>query len=280
MVVQKSTCKKFWRWVNYFSIVFFSLNSLSIPSQLKTYKTLSFQQGYDDFQIDHYGFIYQINSDDLIKRNGKGEELYRYSNKFLGEITQLDVSNPLRPLLFYADQGVIAVLDNTLSQQKHIISLNQIGLYQAKCIANSNFDNGIWLFDIDVNEIIKINTHSEITYRSGNLSVILEKMTGPVLKLIEKNKKLYAITKNEIFILDQFGALLKTTPVSASNGLILNENNLLCYDGLFLKLYDILNFKTDTLEKLDKFFKITGYSDQIMGLSKNRKELFFMRFLK
>ncbi len=280
MVVQKSTCKKFWRWVNYFSIVFFSLNSLSIPSQLKTYKTLSFQQGYDDFQIDHYGFIYQINSDDLIKRNGKGEELYRYSNKFLGEITQLDVSNPLRPLLFYADQGVIAVLDNTLSQQKHIISLNQIGLYQAQCIANSNFDNGIWLFDIDVNEIIKINTHSEITYRSGNLSVILEKMTGPVLKLIEKNKKLYAITKNEIFILDQFGALLKTTPVSASNGLILNENNLLCYDGLFLKLYDILNFKTDTLEKLDKFFKITGYSDQIMGLSKNRKELFFMRFLK
>lgn len=280
MVVQKSTCKKFWRWVNYFSIVFFSLNSLSIPSQLKTYKTLSFQQGYDDFQIDHYGFIYQINSDDLIKRNGKGEELYRYSNKFLGEITQLDVSNPLRPLLFYSDQGVIAVLDNTLSQQKHIISLNQIGLYQAQCIANSNFDNGIWLFDIDVNEIIKINTHSEITYRSGNLSVILEKMTGPVLKLIEKNKKLYAITKNEIFILDQFGALLKTTPVSASNGLILNENNLLCYDGLFLKLYDILNFKTDTLEKLDKFFKITGYSDQIMGLSKNRKELFFMRFLK
>lgn len=280
MVVQKSTCKKFWRWVNCFSIVFFSLNSLSIPSQLKTYKTLSFQQGYDDFQIDHYGFIYQINSDDLIKRNGKGEELYRYSNKLLGEITQLDVSNPLRPLLFYSDQGVIAVLDNTLSQQKHIISLNQIGLYQAKCIANSNFDNGIWLFDIDVNEIIKINTHSEITYRSGNLSVILEKMTGPVLKLIEKNKKLYAITKNEIFILDQFGALLKTTPVSASNGLILNENNLLCYDGLFLKLYDILNFKTDTLEKLDKFFKITGYSDQIMGLSKNRKELFFMRFLK
>jgi len=280
LVVQKSTCKKFWRWVNYFSIVFFSLNSLSIPSQLKTYKTLSFQQGYDDFQIDHYGFIYQINSDDLIKRNGKGEELYRYSNKFLGEITQLDVSNPLRPLLFYSDQGVIAVLDNTLSQQKHIISLNQIGLYQAQCIANSNFDNGIWLFDIDVNEIIKINTHSEITYRSGNLSVILEKMTGPVLKLIEKNKKLYAITKNEIFILDQFGALLKTTPVSASNGLILNENNLLCYDGLFLKLYDILNFKTDTLEKLDKFFKITGYSDQIMGLSKNRKELFFMRFLK
>lgn len=280
MVTQKYICKKFWRWVNCLSIAFFSLNSLSITSQLKTFERLYFQQGYDDFQIDHYGYIYQINSDNLIKRNNKGEELYSYSNKLLGDISQLDVSNPLRPLLFYSDQGVIAVLDNTLSQQKHIISLNEIGLYQAKCIANSNFDNGIWLFDIDVNEIVKINNHSEITYRSGNLSVILEKMSGPVLRLIEKNKRLYAITKNEIFIIDQFGALLKTIPISASKGLIIKENNLLCYDGLFLKLYEILNFKTDTIKKSDKFFKITGYSDQIMGLSKNRKDLFFMRFLR
>lgn len=280
MVIQKSTCKKFWRWVNYLSITVFTLNSYSITSQLKTYETLYFQGGYDDFQVDHYGYIYQINSDNLFKRNNKGEELYSYSNKLLGDITQLDVSNPLRPLLFYLDQGVIAVLDNTLSQQKQIISLNEIGLYQAKCIANSNFDNGIWLFDVDVNEIIKINTHSEITYRSGNLSVILEKMTGPVVKLLEKNKRLYAITKNEIFIIDQFGTLLKTIPVSASNGLIVKENHLLCYDGFFLKLYDILNFKTDTIKKSEKFFKITGYSDKIMGLSKNRKELFFMHFLK
>ena len=266
--------------VNYLSIICFSLNSISIQSQLKNFKSLYFQEGFDDFQIDHYGFIYKINSDNLVKLNNKGEKLYRYSNKLLGDISQLDVSNPLRPLVFYSDQGVIAVLDNTLSQQKHIISLNEIGLYQAKCIANSNFDNGIWLFDIDVNEIIKINTLSEITYRSGNLSVILEKMTGPVLSLLEKNKRLYAITKNEIFILDQFGSHLKTIPVSASCGLIVKENNLLCYDGFFLKLYEILNFQTDTIKESNEFFKITGYSDKIIGISKDKKELFYLDFLK
>ena len=280
MVIQKSIFKKFWKLVNYLSIICFSLNSISIQSQLKNFKSLYFQEGFDDFQIDHYGFIYKINSDNLVKLNNKGEKLYRYSNKLLGDISQLDVSNPLRPLVFYSDQGVIAVLDNTLSQQKHIISLNEIGLYQAKCIANSNFDNGIWLFDIDVNEIIKINTLSEITYRSGNLSVILEKMTGPVLSLLEKNKRLYAITKNEIFILDQFGSHLKTIPVSASCGLIVKENNLLCYDGFFLKLYEILNFQTDTIKESNEFFKITGYSDKIIGISKDKKELFYLDFLK
>ena len=68
----------------------------------------------------------------------------------------------------------IAVLDNTLYQQKQIISLNEIGLYQANSIANSNFDNGIWLFDVDVNEIIKINASAVVTYRSGNLAVICQ----------------------------------------------------------------------------------------------------------
>ena len=48
--------------------------------------------------------------------------------------------------------GVICVLDNTLSQQEKNIDLNSLSLYQTNCIANSNFDNGIWLFDVDINE--------------------------------------------------------------------------------------------------------------------------------
>ena len=58
--------------------------------------------------------------------------------------------------------GVICVLDNTLSQQEKNIDLNSLSLYQTNCIANSNFDNGIWLFDVDINEIIKVDIHSNI----------------------------------------------------------------------------------------------------------------------
>ena len=144
-------------------------------------------------EIDQYGFIYHINKDNLIKFNLKGVPLYNYSNKLLGNITQLDISNPLRPLLFYKDQGIILALDNTLSLQKSEISLNELALYQTSCISNSNFDNGIWLYDIDVNEIVKINHQAEVVFKSGNLSVILPNMQFPVLKLFEKNKKLYVV---------------------------------------------------------------------------------------
>jgi hypothetical protein len=238
---------------------------------------ISFKEEITDIQIDHYGYIYQLKYDNLLKLNSRGEIIYSYSNKLLGDISQIDVTNPLRPLLFYKDQGIVTVLDNTLSQQKQEISLNEIGLYQAKCIANSNFDNGIWLYDIDINEIIKIDHLSNIIYRSGNLSVILDKMSSPVISLYEKNKRLYAITKNKVYVLDQFGSLIKTVNISASNGLIVNENNLVCYDGAFITIYESLNFKTDTIHQNHDFIKISGYTNQLIGLSKNLKDIFLMQ---
>ena len=263
----------FWKSIQIISVITLIFYCNSIYSQLNTIKKIEIKEGFDDVKIDHHGYIYQVQNDNLIKRDHNGKEIYRYSNKLLGQISQIDISNPLRPLLFYKDQGIIAVLDNTLSQQKHTISLNEIGLYQAKCIANSNFDNGIWLYDIDINEIIKINSFSQISYRSGNLSVLLDKMSSSVVRLIEKNRKLYAITENEIFILDQFGTLIKTIPISASNGFLIDDKVIICYDGQYIKTHEILNFKTDTIKKSNDFLKIIGYPNQIIGISKNYREL-------
>lgn len=272
-----NTLKKYWKLKVSFSFILTILIFQFSFAQFKILNKISFKEGITDIQIDHYGFIYQLNYDNLLKLNSKGEIIYSYSNKLLGDISQIDVTNPLRPLLFYKDQGIITVLDNTLSQQKQEISLNEIGLYQAKCIANSNFDNGIWLYDIDINEIIKIDHLSNIIYRSGNLSVILDKMSSPVISLYEKNKKLYAITKNKVYVLDQFGSLIKTVTISASNGLIVNENNLVCYDGAFITIYESFKFKTDTIHQKHDFIKISGYTNQLIGLSKNQKDIFLMQ---
>ena len=156
---------KYYRLTILFSFFILFINSSNTFSQNIKESTFRFFKSVQLSEIDQYGFIYNIEKDNLIKYDSKGEILYNYSNKLLGDITQIDISNPLRPLLFYKDQGVILALDNTLSQQKSQISLNELGLYQTNCISNSNFDNGIWLYDLDVNEIIKINYYSEIGYK-------------------------------------------------------------------------------------------------------------------
>ena len=146
---------RYWQWkivIKLFVLllIFNTSNAQNINEKL--FKLFSKSE---KIELDQYGFIYHINKDNLVKFNKEGVPLYNYSNKLLGNITQLDISNPLRPLLFYKDQGIILALDNTLSLQKSEISLNELGLYQTSCISNSNFDNGIWLYDIDVNEVVK-----------------------------------------------------------------------------------------------------------------------------
>lgn len=254
------------------ALLLLGISNNALSQQSSKYKLLEVPKN-NQIEIDQYGYFYIIDQDNLIKYDSEGHTLYHYSNKLLGNIDQIDISNPLRPLLFYKDQGLIIVLDNTLSQQKEPISLNELGLYQTNCIANSNFDNGIWLYDIDVNEIIKINHLSEVNYRSGNLSVLIPNMEFPILNLKEKNRKLYVVTRNKIFVMDQFGSLLSVITLSAEKGLIIKEKNIITYDGNAICQFDILDFKIDTLLKTKEYFKIMKLENNIVAVSKNRSRI-------
>ncbi len=254
------------------ALLLLGISNNALSQQSSKYKLLEVPKN-NQIEIDQYGYFYIIDQDNLIKYDSEGHTLYHYSNKLLGNIDQIDISNPLRPLLFYKDQGLIIVLDNTLSQQKEPISLNELGLYQTSCIANSNFDNGIWLYDIDVNEIIKINHLSQVNYRSGNLSVLIPNMEFPILNLKEKNRKLYVVTRNKIFVMDQFGSLLSVITLSAEKGLIIKEKNIITYDGNAICQFDILDFKIDTLLKTKEYFKIMKLENNIVAVSKNRSRI-------
>jgi hypothetical protein len=254
------------------ALLLLGISNNALSQQSSKYKLLEVPKN-NQIEIDQYGYFYIIDQDNLIKYDSEGHTLYHFSNKLLGNIDQIDISNPLRPLLFYKDQGLIIVLDNTLSQQKEPISLNELGLYQTSCIANSNFDNGIWLYDIDVNEIIKINHLSEVNYRSGNLSVLIPNMEFPILNLKEKNRKLYVVTRNKIFVMDQFGSLLSVITLSAEKGLIIKEKNIITYDGNAICQFDILDFKIDTLLKTKEYFKIMKLENNIVAVSKNRSRI-------
>ena len=258
-------------------ILFILFNHLVFFSQ-KISKEITLNYQIDGFNIDRYGYIYEMSYDNLFKKNKNDEILYSYSNKNLGKISEIDVSNPLRPLLLYKDMGVICVLDNTLSQQEKNIDLNSLSLYQTNSIANSNFDNGIWLFDVDMNEIIKIDVHSNITYRSGNLAVILPKFEGPIIKMQEYNKHLFAFTKNQIFEFDQFGSLLHTIPASASMGFIYDDDNYILYDGAHFLKYFKLDFKIDTLMENNSYIKVVGEFNEIVGLHKDLTKIQFLEF--
>ena len=68
----------FWKSIKIITLIFYCN---SIYSQLNTIEKIEFKEGFDDVKIDHHGYIYQVQNDNLIKRNHSGKEIYRYSNK-------------------------------------------------------------------------------------------------------------------------------------------------------------------------------------------------------
>ena len=56
------------------------------------------------------GYVYDLNT--IIKYSPNGDSIGTYSNNRLGNITSIDVTNPYKILVFYADYSIIVFLDN------------------------------------------------------------------------------------------------------------------------------------------------------------------------
>ena len=93
------------------ALLLLGISNNALSQQSSKYKLLEVPKN-NQIEVDQYGYFYIIDQDNLIKYDSEGHTLYHYSNKLLGNIDQIDISNPLRPLLFYKDQGLIIVLDN------------------------------------------------------------------------------------------------------------------------------------------------------------------------
>lgn len=67
--------------------------------------------------VDNFGNLFVVTpQNELLKFNNTGKLLWNYSNRTYGEIKLLDVTDPLRVILYYADFQQIVVLNNNLSE--------------------------------------------------------------------------------------------------------------------------------------------------------------------
>jgi hypothetical protein len=208
--------------------------------------------------FDNQGFQYIISSNEIYKLNDLGDTLFRYSSNLYGNISKLDVSNPLRPLIYYSESQKIIITDNTLSkQQLQIINLDEIDLYQTVTIANSSFDNGIWIYDQSNFQLIKINTFLKKTLETGNLMQLLAMDNFSPTRIQEANGLLYLeCVNNGILVFDMYGTFYKNLGlVNVKHWNIENDN-----------LFFITNTEVSTMHLKTKEITIITKSEVITEL--------------
>jgi hypothetical protein len=165
------------------------------------------------FTTDNLENIYTTRKHELKKFRPDGSLWLRFSNISLGDISFVDVTNPLKILVFYKDFSRIQFLDNMLSERSPVIQLQGLGFDQTVATCTS-FDNGFWLFDQLNFELVRFNQDFAITQDVKNLNQIVGYEFIPNF-LTEHNNWLYInVPEKGILVCDIYGTYFKTIPIT------------------------------------------------------------------
>ncbi len=160
-----------------------------------------------DFTVDNLDNIYILNSRNQVKKinaNGDSAAVYNDVKKF-GQATLIDVSNPLKLLLYYKDYATVVVLDRFLNAV-NIIDLRKQNIFQVKAIGQS-YDNKIWVYDELEGKLKKIDEDGKLLQETPDFRLLLGQAPTPV-KIFDENKYVYLYDSLQgVYVFDYFGSL-------------------------------------------------------------------------
>lgn len=220
----------------------------------------------NSLSVDNLGKIYAVNKDEILQFLSDGTLANRYSNLMLGEVSLLDVTNPLKLVVFYQNLSQLVFLDNTLSRQTEQISLETINYDQVTFVCSS-INNGLWLFNQRGFQLVRLDERLKEVQKTINISQIIGKEINPVF-MIERNNSIYlSDPKGGVFIFDIYGTYMKTIPLLGISSFQVIDDNLYFKENDSLVRYDLKTHDRATVALPDTDCKTAWVS---------RKKLFIL----
>jgi hypothetical protein len=205
--------------------------------------------------VDMLDNIYVITAGNQLKKlNAKGDSIAAFNDvKKYGNPSYIDVSNPLKILVYYKNFSTVVILDRLLTIRT-TINLRKQNIFSVKAIAMS-YDNNIWLFDEQDNKLKKIEDDGKLLQESTDLRLLTDSVPSPV-QIIDSDNLVYLYDeKKGFFIFDYYGALKSNMPflnwqstaIAGKKMYGFSDNSLLSYElnSLNLKKYELPPFFKD-----------------------------------
>ena len=247
-------------------------DSISLDG-LKTIK-IDIKDSTYNFTTDKLGNFYFYKEQEIIKLSPKGDTLFQNSNKTSGNIHFIDVQNPLSILVFYKNQSLVSVLDNTLSEKSNSVDLSQFDLYQVELVSSSIDNDHIWIYNQENTTLLKLNRNLGTTQEIGNLHNLLDIDITPNF-MVETNDNLYLNNpETGILVFDKFGTYYKTIPVKGLEKFQIKNNKIYFTQNGFFGYYDMLELSYHKFMSTQALFNkvrieksnICNYSGNILSI--------------
>lgn len=206
-----------WTFLQLFKIVilFLLLTAQSGYAQKDSFSLLRhFHSDVVQLAVDNLDNLYIISSTDQLKKyNAQGDSVGVYNQvKRFGKLHALDVTNPLKLLLFYKDFSTVVVLDRLLTLRA-AVDLRKLNIIQASAVGLS-YDGNIWLFDTYENKLKKIDEQGTLLLETPDFRNVFADAVQPQ-QIIDQNGTVYLYdAANGLYLFDYYGTFKKKLPIT------------------------------------------------------------------
>jgi hypothetical protein len=232
------------------------------------------------FTVDNLDNIYILNSRNQVRKldaNGDSVAAFNDVRKF-GKASLIDVSNPLKVLLYYKDFTTIVALDRFLNI-RNSTDLRRQNIFQAKAIGQS-YDNKIWVYDELENKLKKLDEDGKVLQETPDFRLLLGQSISPI-KIFDENKYVYLYDSTYgVYVFDYFGTLKNNIMIQHWQNFKVAGKYIFGSRNDTLYRYEISTFRYDEWKMPvqisgSTFFNFT--TSRLYALKNNEIEIYVIR---
>ncbi len=204
----------------------------------KTIINLNFDPGF--VTGDVLGNIYIVKGSEVLKYNESGTFCCSFSDRTYGEITSIDVRDPLRILIFYKPFATIRMLDNNLAEQS-LINLRKLDLADPLLVCTSEIQ-GTWVYDNATSRLYRFDSSWRPVSLSNDLRQDITRTINP-LHMAESDYWLILLDNNSLLVFDKMGSYFKPIIIEPGTNGLLSHDEWISISGSMIVRLNIRNGK-------------------------------------
>ncbi|GAA4737361.1 hypothetical protein [Flavisolibacter ginsenosidimutans] len=192
--------------------------------------------------VDNLDNLYIISSTGQVKKFGpKGDSIGVFNGiRNYGKLTAIDVTNPLKPLLFYKDFSNVVILDRFLASRSSL-NLRKYNILQPSAIGLS-YDNNIWVFDTYDNKLKRLDEAGNLLLQTDDFRALFNQSFAPQ-KIINENGFVYlADSASGIFVFDNYGTYKRKIPLKNWGTIDVTNGRIVRLSKDAIVVYNPVNF--------------------------------------
>ncbi len=209
------------------------INAQTVPAVFEVDTTIKF------IEVDELKNLYVITpGSSIIKYDSLGIKVADRRFSGYGEISSIDVSNPLNTEVFYSSQNKVVITDNLLNVVSEL-NLDGSGVSQFGVACRSE-SGGFWFYDIQDAKLKRLDPDKNLQGESPNLPSCGIRDLNSVYMLEKSPWVFLSVPSEGILIFDQYGAYYKKIPLKNLSRFQVVKNTVIAFNGSALVFYDLL----------------------------------------